>query len=78
VHIGRIVVALEFRDRGVAQVLFEQALQQARTAWPNRDVALSAQVQVTRFYERFGFAVNSEMYYEDGIAYTDRVLKHPH
>jgi len=53
-------------------------LQQARTAWPNRDVALSAQVQVTRFYERFGFAVNSEMYYEDGIAYTDRVLKHPH
>lgn len=76
VHIGRVVVAPEFRGRGVAQALFEKALQQARTAWPDTGVALSAQVQVTRFYERFGFEVISEMYHEDGIAHIDMVLNH--
>ncbi len=75
VHIGRVLVAPDYRGRGVARVLFQQAMEQAAQQWPAHDVALSAQVQVTGFYESFDFKKVSEVYMEDGIPHVDMVRK---
>ncbi len=73
VHIGRVLVAVDNRGGGVARQLFTQAMQLAQTQWPRADIALSAQEQVTGFYESFDFKTVSDVYMEDGIPHVDMV-----
>lgn len=73
VHIGRVLVAADYRGAGLARQLFEQSLHRARAEWPEQGIALSAQVQVVGFYEAFDFKTVSDVYMEDGIPHVDMV-----
>lgn len=78
VYIGRVVVAEAYRQRGLATALMERVLTHCEQHYPVSDQALSAQVQVQKFYASLGFAVCSDKYMEDGIAHIDMRRQNRH
>ena len=65
-RIGRVVVAPAARGRGLAALLMEAAM----GLCGDREVRLDAQTGMTRFYERYGFAVTGPEFDEDGIMHV--------
>jgi ElaA protein len=76
VSIGRVVVAVHERDKGVSRQMVQQALDRIETVWPGQQIKISAQVYLKSFYESFGFAPVSNSYLEDGIPHID-MLRRP-
>ncbi|MGH7094418.1 MAG: GNAT family N-acetyltransferase [Stellaceae bacterium] len=73
VRIGRVCVAPEFRGRGLARRLMQEALAVARRDHPGRPAAISAQTYLAAFYAGFGFAAISGEYDDAGVAHIDMV-----
>jgi predicted GNAT family N-acyltransferase len=67
--IGRVVVAAEWRRRGIASQMLQTALARARERRFQR-VRLAAQIVAVALYEQAGFAVESEPFDEAGIAHV--------
>ena len=65
-RIGRVVLAPAARGRGLAALLMEAAM----GLCGDREVRLDAQTGMTRFYERYGFAVTGPEFDEDGIMHV--------
>lgn len=72
-HIGRVVVAPDHRQQGLARTLMNKALQHCEHYFAGHDQALAAQVTVQSFYATLGFTPCSGHYLEDGIAHVDMV-----
>ncbi len=62
-RIGRVVLAAQARGRGLADPLLQTALD----VCPDRDVVLDAQAPLSRWYEKFGFAITGDEFLEDDI-----------
>ncbi len=73
--IGRVAVDREFRGKGLARRLLEEAIDCIRNDLQKSDVRISAQKYLEKFYESFGFTVCSEEYLEDGIPHIEMYLK---
>lgn len=71
VRIGRVCVARQWRRRGLARRLMEEALAFCREHHPGCAVALSAQLELVPFYESFGFASVGDPYDDFGIPHTE-------
>jgi ElaA protein len=71
--LGRIVVALEERRRGIGEGLIGEGLRKARELYPGRSVHISAQQRLQQYYEKFGFNRITEIYDEDGIPHIEMV-----
>ncbi|MRW84721.1 GNAT family N-acetyltransferase [Pseudoduganella sp. FT26W] len=69
-HIGRMAVRKIARGSGVGGELLQALMAQAR-ARGDQYVALSAQTHAAPFYERHGFAIEGEEFYEAGIAHIN-------
>ncbi len=65
-RIGRVILALENRGRGLAGPLMDAALQVCR----GRDVVLDAQTPLAGWYASFGFEVSGPEFLEDGIPHV--------
>ncbi|NRR30280.1 GNAT family N-acetyltransferase [Oxalobacteraceae bacterium] len=72
-HIGRMAVRKSARGSGIGGALLAALMAQAR-ARGDRQVVLSAQTQAAPFYQRFGFAIDGEEFYEAGIAHIQMQL----
>jgi ElaA protein len=70
-RIGRVVVTDAVRGQRVGRRLMERALDSCGRHWPGRDVLVSAQAHLERFYRSLGFVPVSEVYDEDGIPHVD-------
>ena len=75
VAIGRVLVREDARGRGAARQLMTEALNFIRDTLMQRQVKLSAQQYLIKFYESLGFAAISEGYVEDGIPHIDMMLE---
>ena len=71
---GRVAVRREFRRRGVARQMTVAALDYIASRWGGA-VRISAQEYVVPMYEKFGFGVVSERYFEAGIPHYKMVLE---
>lgn len=71
--IGRVVVKKDYRQKGLARVMVQEALDFMKEAWQEEAVQLSAQTYLQDFYASFGFVPVSDIYLEDGIAHIDMV-----
>lgn len=71
VKIGRVVVARNYRGKGVAQTLMTTLLNRLATDYPEQQQVLAAQDAVACFYAELGFKRISEIYLEDGIPHVD-------
>lgn len=79
VQIGRVVVSQDKRGTGLGRELMEEAIRVVGESFGEAKAAcLEAQCYATGFYERFGFVITSEPFYEDGILHVQmmtRILK---
>ena len=75
VAIGRVLVREDARGLGAARQLMTEALNFIRDTLMQRQVKLSAQQYLIKFYESLGFAAISEGYVEDGIPHIDMMLE---
>jgi len=66
VKIGRVVVSLPWRGKGVASAMMRQAMDDHKGVRDNR-FYLTAQSDKTAMYERFGFKAYGEEFFEVGI-----------
>ncbi len=66
--IGRFAVRRSFRGRGVGGRLFRAVIESIKASGCER-IALEAQIDKTRFYEKFGFHVYGEQYIDAGIVH---------
>jgi predicted GNAT family N-acyltransferase len=72
-HIGRMAVRKTARGGGVGGALLQALMAQARARGDQR-VVLSAQTHAAPFYQRHGFTVAGDEFYEAGIAHIDMQL----
>lgn len=70
-HIGRVLVRMDHRGKGLAGQLMEQCLDVLTTTHGSRRSALAAQAYLQRFYERYGFIRQGPDYLLDGIPHVD-------
>ena len=73
--IGRVVVSMAVRGRGLGRQLMIEGLRGVAQHYPEQPVMVSAQAHLQRFYETLGFCPVSDVYLEDGIPHLD-MLRH--
>lgn len=75
-HIGRLSVLKDWRGLHVGDRLLKRAIVEAEQLGLTRQM-LSAQVEKTAFYERFGFKVVSGEYLDAGLPHIDMLRESP-
>ena len=78
VAIGRVVVAADFRQQGLAKNLMEKAIHFIEQEMQPEAIKVSAQSHLQAFYQSLGFQVISSPYDEDGIEHIDMLLHISH
>jgi ElaA protein len=74
--IGRVVTASQCRGTGVGKVLMGKAIAYACENLGYKEITISAQSHLQRFYEGFGFKrTPKKEYLEDNIPHREMVLK---
>ena len=69
-HIGRMAVRKRGRGTGVGGALLQRLMAQAK-ARGDRQVVLSSQTHAAPFYQRHGFTLEGDEFFEAGIAHIN-------
>jgi len=69
--IGRVLTSRPFRGTGIGRTLVEMSLEYIDRHYPGRQVRISAQAHLERFYGSLGFQTVSERYLEDDIPHVE-------
>ena len=69
--IGRVVVDANCRDKKLGHILMREAIEGIRSHFSERQITISAQLYLKKFYESHGFIQTSEMYLEDDIPHIE-------
>jgi ElaA protein len=69
--LGRIVLAVEARGKGLGDKLIERGLDALGRWYPGMPIKISAQVPLIGFYQKFDFRVISEPYDDGGVMHVD-------
>ncbi|MBT1018022.1 GNAT family N-acetyltransferase [Canibacter sp. lx-72] len=75
IHLGRVIVAPSFRNRGLGRELVQAALKECQLKFPNATVHAQAQAYLKLFYSSFGFKTTSNIYLMGGIQHIDMELQ---
>ena len=73
VNLGRFVVKKKARGKRVGHQLLCEALREIESIWPGRDMKISAQDYLQKFYEQYGFVRVSEVYLDFGVPHITMV-----
>jgi ElaA protein len=73
--IGRVITAPEARGTGAGKALMGEGLARCAQAWPGRDIRISAQARLERFYRELGFEPVGDEYLEDNIPHLEMLWK---
>ena len=68
--IGRVATAMAHRRTGLGRELMRRAIAQTEELYAGRDLVISAQAYLQRFYEELGFRAEGDEYDEDGIPHV--------
>ncbi len=71
--IGRVVVKQNMRGTGLGIRMMEEAKKYMIEKWNARNIKVSAQKYLQKFYENLGFSVKTEEYLEDGIPHVGMI-----
>lgn len=67
VSIGRVVVDPGYRKRSLGKLLMDKAIAYATDILSAKEIKISAQLYLRKFYEDLGFKQVTDVYDEDGI-----------
>ena len=73
-HIGRMAVRKSGRGTGIGGALLQTLMAQAK-ARGDRQVVLSSQTHAAPFYQRHGFTIEGDEFFEAGIAHINMQYK---
>ncbi len=73
--IGRVLVAKDFRRRGLGRTLMNQAIDYILTEMKEKKIRISGQAYLEKFYTGLGFQRVSDVYLEDGIPHIEMLYK---
>ena len=69
--IGRVVIHPEYRDKKWGHELMQQAIEGIESIFETKQITISAQLYLKKFYETHDFVPTSEMYLEDDIPHIE-------
>ncbi|UJH69092.1 GNAT family N-acetyltransferase [Allomuricauda sp. SCSIO 65647] len=73
--IGRVVVDRSSRDKGLGQKIMKKSIDFLVEELSEKEIELSAQTYLLRFYENLGFQSAGDTYLEDGIPHIKMVYQ---
>lgn len=73
--IGRVVVKKNMRGTGLGIRMMEEAKKYMIEKWDAKNIKVSAQKYLQKFYEDLGFSVITEEYLEDGIPHVGMLFE---
>ncbi|MBC2838192.1 GNAT family N-acetyltransferase [Robiginitalea sp. SC105] len=73
--IGRVAVHHSYRGRGFGREIMQASLEAVVNEIGSREVVISAQVYLVRFYNELGFTASGAEYLEDGIPHIKMYWK---
>ena len=71
--IGRVMTLKKFRGQKIGRALMEEAIRFTEQKYTGKDIKISAQVYLQKFYASLGFYASGEPYDEDGIRHIDMI-----
>ena len=71
--IGRVVVREGFRKKSYGHEILKASVKAIEDRYETKEIKLSAQTYLTKFYESHGFEQTGERYLEDGIPHIAMV-----
>ena len=69
--IGRVVIHPEYRSKKWGHQMMQQAIAGVEDHFNTKQITISAQLYLKKFYESHGFLQTSEMYLEDDIPHIE-------
>ncbi|MDG2147867.1 MAG: GNAT family N-acetyltransferase [Flavobacteriaceae bacterium] len=72
--IGRILVCGEKRKKKIGHTLVEKSINFCKKNYPGKEIKISSQSHLKRFYQKLGFVYKGEAYLEDGIPHCSMYL----
>ncbi len=72
--ISRVLTTASYRGNGVGKQLMTEAINRTQACYPGRDIRISAQSYLEKFYLQQGFATVSAPYLEDEISHLEMLL----
>lgn len=73
--IGRVIVSPKYRDKKFGHDLMKIAIQAVEDNFDKKQITISAQMYLQKFYESHGFVKTSEMYLEDDIPHIQMKIQ---
>jgi ElaA protein len=74
-HIGRVLTSKSVRREGYGIHLMNEAIKHCKSLYPNKDIVISAQEYLLKFYGDFGFVAEGERYFEDNLPHFKMRIK---
>ena len=69
--IGRVVIHPEYRDKKWGHELMQQAIEGIESIFETKQIKISAQLYLKKFYETHDLVTTSEIYIEDDIPHIE-------
>lgn len=73
--IGRVLVAQDFRRRGLGRSLMNLAIEYILTEMKEKQIRISGQAYLEKFYTSLGFQRVSDIYLEDNLPHIEMLFK---
>ena len=73
--IGRVIVSPKYRDKKFGHDLMKVAIEAVEANFNKKEITISAQMFLQKFYESHGFVKTSEMYLEDDIPHIQMKIQ---
>ena len=71
--IGRVINAPKYRGLGIGRELMKQSILKLYAYFGYGEIRIGAQYYLRNFYESFGFEIDGEIYYDDGIEHIEMI-----
>jgi ElaA protein len=75
---GRVLIVRTARGQGYGRIIIEHCIDKCQHEYPDKNIRISAQTYLAKFYSTFGFISVGEQYLEDGIEHVDMLRVQAH
>ncbi|MBU5426257.1 GNAT family N-acetyltransferase [Tissierella pigra] len=73
--IGRVLTKNPYRKKGLSKEIVQKAIDFIIDTLEEKEIKISAQAYLQKFYESFGFKSTSDIYLEDGIEHIEMLYQ---